>query len=101
MKYHGVSVRDDSGDFVFYLPRLYSSNQWKYGTYYIYDGTNWKMVGGACTQMIPFVESGDGQVEYNDDVLYQVRQSYEASNDLRDSGGNYLTDVYSARLHAR
>jgi len=37
MKWHGVSICNN--DFVFTCPRLYSNNEWKYGTFYIYDGT--------------------------------------------------------------
>lgn len=96
MKWHGVSVC--SSDFKFTLPRLYANSEWKYGTFYIYDNGEWKMVGGACTQMIPLIESGNGQVE-NNEVIFQVREPFGSENFLLDTSGNYLRDSNSALLH--
>jgi hypothetical protein len=71
MKWHGVSVYTNN-DFVFTCPRMYYNNEWKYGTFYIWNGSEWKMVGGACAQMIKYIESNNGE-EYNNDTIFLVR----------------------------
>ena len=97
MKWHGVSVTNN-GDFVFTRPNLYTNNDWKSGTFYIYDGTSWKMIGGACTQMIPFIESGGGNVHDNN-IQFLVREQYGTITNLTVSNSNRLIDANYAVLH--
>lgn len=96
MKWHGVSICNN--DFVFTCPRLYSNNEWKYGTFYIYDGTQWKMIGGACTQMIKFIEANGGE-EQNNNTTFLVRQAYPSSDVLNDSSGYVLYDANNIPLN--
>ena len=92
MKWHGVSVTNN-GDFVFTRPRLYTGSEWKDGTYYVYDGTSWKMIGGACTQMIQLVESNGGDFGDNE-TSFLVRQPYINNNMLlKSADGKYLLDA--------
>ncbi len=95
MKWHGVSVYNH--DFIFTLPRLYTENEWKYGTYYIYENGSWKMVGGACTQMLEFLTNNGSNVQNNGNT-FLVRQPIGIQS-LTDSNSQELLDAHSEVLY--
>ena len=99
MKWHGISIKNNN-DFVFTLPRIYIDNSWKSGTYYIYDGSSWKMVGGACTQMIKMIEDGGDEMESSGST-FLVREQWPGRNYLLDADGKYLFDMYHTVLHMK
>lgn len=96
MKWHGVSVYTN-GDFQFTRPKIYINGAWKDGTYYVYTGGAWKMVGGAATQLIPFLAS-DGSPFYVNGEQMLVRQIIGAK--LFESGNNALIDNDNAVLYS-
>lgn len=88
MKWHGV-VLYNNGDFQFTRPYVFTDGAWKTGTWWIHDGSAWRMIGGACTMMVPFFDSANSPFIVSGDQMY-VRQLIGAK--LKDSGGNYLKD---------
>lgn len=93
MKFHGVNVLTDNG-FQFLQPYIYDSG-WKPGTWYIYNGTNWVMVGGSCVQLIPFFDSNGSPFIVNGEQMYVRALIGER---LKDSQGKYLNDTNNVQL---
>lgn len=97
MKWHGVSVYNN-GDFQFTKPYIYTNNAWKTGTYYVYTNGAWETVGGACTQLIPFLAS-DGSPVYVNGDQFLVRQMFSHAS-LKESAGKYLKDADGKVLYS-
>ena len=97
MKWHGVSIYTN-GDFQFTCPKIYTNGAWKDGTYYVYTNGAWKMIGGALTQMIPFIAS-DGSPVYSDGEQMLVRQMMGGAQ-LSESNNNTLIDSNNVPLYS-
>ena len=97
MKWHGVSVYT-GGDFKFTRPKIYTNGAWKDGTYYVYTGGAWKMIGGAATQMVPFIAS-DGSPVYVGGEQMLVRQMLGGVR-LLESGNSTLIDNENVPLYS-
>lgn len=95
MKFHGVNIFFDN-DYQWVKPYIYTT-EWKQGTWWIYDGTSWKMVGGAGVQAVPFFDSNESPfIEDAYDTQMYVRRLIGTR--LKDSNGTYLNDSNNAAL---
>ena len=93
MKFHGVSLYDEStGRFVFVRPWIYYNNAWQNTDIYVSNGSVWKLVGAACTQLVPFIDK-DGKYVYvnNGRDILQVPE-FLGKAALKDSQGKYIFD---------
>ena len=95
MKWHGINVYTNN-DFEFTRPRIYSSGQWKDAIRYIYTNGEWKLVGGACTQMVPFIDSNGAEVQVNGEA-FLVRGTFGGAQ-LLDINNNRIIDANGAAL---
>lgn len=103
-KWHGVSLYDATQEkFIFVKPWIYNGTEWKDVDIKIYEDNQWKLVGGACTQLIPFLTntSQDFNTIENGNTYepFLVREDIGWQK-LLDSSGKYILDSNQGQLYA-
>lgn len=95
MKWHGVSVYI-SDEYSFTRPRIYSNNAWRDAIPYVYTNGQWKSIGGACTHMVPFIDSNGDPIYVNGDAFF-VRDMFGGAQ-LLDKNNNRIIDANDEAL---
>lgn len=95
MKWHGISIYNNN-DFQFTLPRIFTNGNWYIAIPYIYTNNAWKIIGEACIQMIPFIDSNNSPIYVNGEP-FLVRSLLGGAR-LKDSDNNEIIDINNIPL---
>ena len=92
-KYHGISIYDNTtGSWVYAQPMIMSSGTWKKVDIYVYNTNAWRLIGEACTPVVPFMAKGDLFCVGTSHVQFDVPQFIGRAR-AKDKNGNYLKDI--------